>query len=60
MTHTKVAASTSRHIDDIPHYSEEAVAEADGAAVYAVVDRSPAAADDADDAADVVDTVYAE
>ena len=54
MTHTKVAAST-RHIDDIPHYCEEAVAEADGVAVYAVVDRSLAADD-----ADVVDTVYAE
>ena len=56
MTHTKVAtASTTRHIDDIPHYCEEAVAEADGVVVYAVVDRSPAADD-----ADVVDTVYAE
>ena len=55
MTHTKVAtASSTIHIDDIPHYSEEAVAEADGVAVYAVVDRSLAAAD-----ADV-DTVYAE
>ena len=55
MTHTKVAASI-RHIDDIPHYCEEAAAEADGVAVYAVfVDRSLAAA-----AADVVDTVYAE
>ena len=55
MTHIKVAtASNTRHIDDIPHYSEEAVAEADGVAVYAVVDRSLAAAD-----ADV-DTVYAE
>ena len=57
MTHTKVAtASSTIHIDDIPHYSEEAVAEADGVAVCAVVDRSPAA----DDAADYVDTVYAE
>ena len=54
MTHTKVAAST-RNIDDIPHYCEEAVAEADGVVVCAVVDRSPAA----DDAADV-DTVYAD
>ena len=52
MTHTKVAAST-RHIDDIPHYSEEAVAEADGVVVYAVVD-------DAADDADVVDMVYAD
>ena len=52
MTHTKVAtASSTIHIDDIPHYSEEAVAEADGVAVCAVVDRSLAA--------DVVDT-YAE
>ena len=58
MTHTKVAtASSTIHIDDIPHYSEEAVAEADGVAVYAVVDSSLAVADDA---ADVVDTVYAE
>ena len=56
MTHTKVAASI-RHIDDIPHYCEEAAAEVDGVVVYAVVDRSP---DDAADAADVVDTVYAE
>ena len=48
MTHTKVATASSRHIDDIPHYCEEAVAEADGVVVYAVVDRSP----DADDAAD--------
>ena len=57
MTHTKVAiASNTRHLDDIPHYSEEAVAEADGVAVYAVVDRSLAA----DDADDVVDTVYVE
>ena len=51
-------AASTRHIDDIPHYSEEAVAEVDGVAVYAVVDRSPAA-DDADAAADV-DTVYVE
>ena len=57
MTHTKVAtASTSRHIDDIPHYCEEAVAETDGVAVCAVVDRSLAAVDAADDD----DTVYAE
>ena len=56
MTHTKVAASSTRHIDDIPHYCEEAVAEADGVAVYAVfVDRSLAAAAAAD-----VDMVYAE
>ena len=54
MTHT--SRHTSRHIDDIPHYSEQAVAEADGVAVYACVDRRPAA----DDAADVVDTGYAE
>ena len=52
--------SNTRHLDDIPHYSEEAVAEADGVAVCAVVDRS-LAADAADDAADAdVDTVYAE
>ena len=56
MTHTRVAASNTRHIDDIPHYCEEAVAETDGVAVCAVVDRSLAAVDAADDD----DTVYAE